>query len=67
MPQNNQQITFIPDNIWYVTVNGKEDSRWSTRNIARSVKTKLTSYGVKNVKIGKIPVSVGLAVIDTHS
>ena len=62
-----KQIVSIPSNIWYVHDNGKLNSMWGKRQLARDQKTRLRSSGSKNVTISRSTVTISNAVVDSHS
>ena len=63
----NQQITSVPGNLWHVHVNGALDSQWPSRRLARLQKGRLRGYGIESVTVSTSSVTVGTAVVDTHS
>mgnify|MGYP003146759599 FL=1 len=62
-----KQIISIPSNIWYVHNNGKLDSMWGKRQLAREKKAHLRNSGSKNITISRSTVTISNAVIDSHS
>jgi hypothetical protein len=62
-----QQITEVPANLWYVHVDGTFDSKWGSRRLARAQKARLRKYGVTSVTLSSSPITIGAAVVDTHS